>query len=148
VSVVTDKHIMVQNLTQMNFQVIDTGVGMSSDQLKHIFLPFEQAGELKQRIAGTGLGLAISRKLVQLMGGEIQVNSEAGKGSTFWFYLTLPVVEAVANEKPARIGKIIGYKGKPRTVLVVDEKLPNRLVLLNLLAPLGFEVVLAENGLE
>jgi signal transduction histidine kinase len=134
--------------SNIRFTVIDTGVGMTSEQLEKIFLPFEQVGDAKHRVAGTGLGLAISRQLVQLMGSEIQVNSEKEKGSTFWFDLALPVVTEVTKEKSTRNEKIIGYKGSRRTVLVVDDKLSNRSLLLNLLEPLGFEIVLAENGQE
>ena len=130
------------------FEVVDTGVGMTPEQLEKIFLPFEQVGDTERRAAGTGLGLAISRQLVHLMGSKLKVKSEFGKGSVFWFDLALPVVAAEAQEKRTLTGEIIGYKGKRRKVLVVDDKLPNRLVLLNLLEPLGFEVVLAENGQE
>lgn len=148
VSVMGNELANTPNLAKIRFEVIDTGVGISSDQLTQIFLPFEQVGDEKQRAAGTGLGLTITRKLLQLMGSEIQVNSEIGKGSTFCFDLVLPVVEAVAQAKTTRTSNMIGYKGPQRTVLVVDDKLPNRLVLHNLLEPLGFKVLLAENGQE
>lgn len=148
VNVVKDESVNTLNLTKIRFEISDTGVGISSDQLTQIFLPFEQVGDEKQRAAGTGLGLTITRKLVQLMGREIQVDSEIGKGSTFWFDLVLPVVEAVAKAKATSTSNMMGYKGPQRTILVVDDKLPNRLVLQNLLEPLGFKVVLAENGQE
>jgi signal transduction histidine kinase len=147
-NVIENEPANTPNLTKIRIEVIDTGVGISSDQLTQIFLPFEQVGDEKQRAAGTGLGLTISRKLVQLMGSEIQVSSEIGTGSTFWFDLVLPVVATVAKAKLVSAGNIIGYKGQQRTILVVDDKLPNRLVLQNLLEPLGFKIVLAENGQE
>ena len=61
---------------------------MTEEQLEKIFLPFEQVGDVKQRAKGTGLGLAITRELVNLMGGDVQVESELGKGSRFWFDLS------------------------------------------------------------
>lgn len=131
----------------LRFEVIDTGVGMGAAELKKIFMPFEQVGDKKRRAEGTGLGLAITRQLVSLMGGEIKVKSQVGKGSTFWFDLSLPVQEHV-KEKKQLIRPIIGYQGRRRKVLIVDDRRQNRLVLLNMLSPLGFELVEAENGEE
>ncbi len=135
-------------LKKIRFEIIDTGVGMTPEQLDKIFLPFEQVGETERRAAGTGLGLTISRQLVELMESELHVKSELEKGSTFWFDLTLPVVTAEAELKSSRMGEIIGYQGKRRKVLVVDDKLANRLVLHGMLKPLGFEVIEAVNGKE
>jgi len=136
-------------LSSLRFEVEDTGVGMTPEQLEKIFLPFEQVGDTQRRSAGTGLGLAISRQLVKVMENEIKVKSELGKGSAFWFDLTLPVVTAVdTQEEIVQQEKITGYKGKRRKILVVDDKPAGRLVLLHLLEPLGFEVVLAKNGQE
>lgn len=141
--------VLSENRTtsRLRFEVIDTGVGISAAELEKIFLPFEQVGEKKRRAEGTGLGLAISRQLVSLMGGEIKVKSQVGKGSTFWFDLSLPVRESV-KEKKAVIRPIIGLRGRRRKVLVVDDRKQNRLVLLNMLAPLGFDIIEAENGEE
>lgn len=91
VSVLNDTQ---QTPKQIRFEVIDTGVGMTPEQLEKIFLPFEQVGDIDSRAAGTGLGLAISRQLVELMDSELHVKSELEKGSTFWFDLSLPVVAA------------------------------------------------------
>ncbi|RKZ52237.1 MAG: hypothetical protein DRR16_04470 [Candidatus Parabeggiatoa sp. nov. 3] len=137
-----------QAVQRFRFEVIDTGVGMTPEQLEKIFLPFEQVGDIQSRAAGTGLGLAISRQLVELMGSQLHVNSELEKGSTFWFDLSLPVVTAKAELKSTRTGEIRGYKGRRRTVLVVDDKQANRLVLHGLLEPLGFEIIEAKNGQE
>ncbi|MDM8529683.1 two-component regulator propeller domain-containing protein [Anaerolineales bacterium HSG25] len=135
------------------FDVSDTGAGMTPEQLESIFKPFEQVGDVKKRAEGTGLGLAISQQLVNLMGGDIQVKSEFGKGSTFWFEITLPIVSNEANETIAMQLKaetrgVIGYEGDRRKVLIVDDHPENRMVLLNMLGALGFEIVLAEDGEE
>ncbi|MEM9542157.1 MAG: ATP-binding protein [Cyanobacteria bacterium P01_E01_bin.42] len=135
-----------QQTQSFRFEIIDTGVGMSEEQLQKIFQPFEQVGDIKRRAQGTGLGLAISRQLVDLMGGEIQVKSELGRGSNFWFEVEFPVVDAQITSPREVAGKIIGYRGERRTILVVDDKNENRLVLSDMLEPLGFTIELAEDG--
>lgn len=130
----------------LRFAVIDTGVGMTPDQLQTIFQPFEQVGDAQSRAAGTGLGLAISRQLVELMGGTLQVESTFGQGSTFFFEVEFPVVSAIAEPQPQAMAQIVGYQGARRKILVVDDKQANRLVLQNMLEPLGFEIVTANDG--
>jgi signal transduction histidine kinase/DNA-binding NarL/FixJ family response regulator len=138
----------------LRFEVIDTGVGISPKQLKKIFLPFEQVGKATSKAAGTGLGLAISMQLVTLMGGQIGVKSKPNQGSTFWFDITFPVVEATLTNHQTAINtesaeqeyQIVGYQGHKRKILVVDDKEENRLLVLQMLEPLGFEIILAENG--
>ncbi len=133
----------------IRFEVIDTGIGISPQQLEKIFQPFEQVGDYENYTSGTGLGLTISQQLVELMGGELKVKSELGKGSTFWFDLSFPVVEVLAEAKQDKqdlASQVMGYKGKRRKLLVVDNTQEHRLVLLNLLESWGFEVVSAENG--
>ncbi|MGL5922988.1 MAG: ATP-binding protein [Chroococcidiopsis sp.] len=90
---------MINDEGQMTirFEIIDTGIGITPKQLIKLFRPFEQFGDRKQRQSGTGLGLAISYQLVALMGGKLNVESELGKGSTFWFEVNLPVAEIVAD---------------------------------------------------
>ncbi len=77
----------------IHFEVEDTGIGISPDNLEDIFLPFHQVHKTQLRTEGTGLGLPISRNLVRLMGGELHVKSVVGEGTTFWFDLELPEVE-------------------------------------------------------
>lgn len=132
----------------IRFEVIDTGIGISYSQLEKIFQPFEQVGDSKNRKSGTGLGLAISRQLVEFMGNQIKVKSELGKGSTFWFDLTFPVVEVVAPAKQEIESIPINYRGKRRKILVVDDQPENSLLLLQMLEGIGFEVAIAENGME
>ncbi|WP_036486276.1 hybrid sensor histidine kinase/response regulator [Myxosarcina sp. GI1] len=130
----------------LRFEVIDTGVGMTPQQLEKIFQPFEQVGDAKQRAMGTGLGLAITKELVELMSGELQVSSELGKGSNFWFEATFPVIEAATVSKSEVVGRIINYRGDRRQILIADDREVNRSLLVNLLEPLGFETSTAENG--
>jgi len=79
---------------RVRFEVQDSGIGIGENQLEIIFQPFEQAGEASQRAGGTGLGLAISRKLVRLMGGDIEVESRSGEGSLFSFEAGMEAVQA------------------------------------------------------
>ena len=132
--------------TTLRFQVIDTGVGITDEQLETIFQPFEQVGDTQRRAAGTGLGLAITKQLVELMGAKLQVTSQLGSGSTFWFDVTFPVVEKYQPQQQQKLGQIVGYIGSRRKVLIAEDKAANRAVLQNMLEPLGFEVVMAENG--
>jgi len=85
---------------RLRFAVQDSGVGIEPGQLESIFQPFEQVGEAQRRFGGTGLGLAISRQLVRLMGSEIQVESQPGVGSLFWFELALAGNEETAAALP------------------------------------------------
>ncbi|WP_449421015.1 hybrid sensor histidine kinase/response regulator [Phormidium nigroviride] len=136
-------------LPQLEFQVIDTGVGIASDQVNKLFQAFEQVGDRKRQAEGTGLGLAISQKIVELMGGKIEVESHLGIGSNFYFQLALPIATDWAQKNSVKDGRtIIGYEGQPRHILIVDDRWENRSVLANLLEPLGFTFTEAENGQE
>ncbi len=136
-------------LCRLRFVVEDSGIGIASDQLSRIFQPFEQTGNTQTRAEGTGLGLPISQQLVQLMGGKIEVTSTVDKGSRFGFEVTFPVVtETAASNASTFTHHITGYQGPRCRILVVDDRLENRMVLLNLLEPVGFDIALAENGQE
>jgi len=128
------------------FEVEDTGVGIFPEQLDKIFAPFEQVGAVERRAEGTGLGLTISRQLVQMMDGDLHVESEPGKGSRFWFEITLPLAETAVLTAALPERTITGYKGPRQKALIVDAHAYNRALLFDWLAPLGFEVAEAENG--
>jgi signal transduction histidine kinase/DNA-binding NarL/FixJ family response regulator len=128
------------------FAVIDTGIGIAPEELASIFDPFIQAGDQKHQEAGTGLGLAISHNLVALMGGELQVESQLGQESRFWFELTFPVVTRRGETQPSFERQIPILDGDPPKILVVDDRWENQAVFRDLLTPLGFEVHGAENG--
>ena len=130
---------------RLRFEVQDTGIGISQAQQEAIFEPFEQAGEMQRRLGGTGLGLAISRQFVRLMGGEIQVDSRVGQGSTFWFELDVPVMESEMATAPLK-STVTGYEGLRKKILVVDDVAENRAVVIDMLSPLGFEMAEAKNG--
>jgi len=137
-----------EELVTLRFEVIDTGVGISAEQLQHIFLPFEQVGDLQRRAEGTGLGLAISQRLVQAMKSDLNVKSQLGQGSTFWFDLALPTRVVLADSRPHLDKPIVGYQGKRLKLLVVDDKDYNRAVLMQWLEPLGFEIFETKDGLQ
>ncbi|MYN16619.1 response regulator [Rugamonas sp. FT107W] len=131
----------------LSFEVSDSGVGMSADQLERIFQPFEQVGDAQRRLGGTGLGLAISGQLARLMNSEIQVASAPGVGSRFWFSIEVEP-GAVAAPASAAERNVIGYSGERKTILVVDDLAANRDMLSDLLTSMGFSVELACNGQE
>ncbi len=150
------------NIPKIRFQVSDSGVGIPPDQLNEIFLLFTRAVVHTGKFEGTGLGLAISQKLVRQMGGELQVSSTVGKGSTFWFELELPETGDVIANEAQQSRPISGYiplnhplseeikEGVPSKrklrILVVDDKSENRNVLKAILLPLGFHIMEASDG--
>lgn len=134
---------------KIRFQVEDTGVGITPEQLEQIFLPFEQVGDSIHKAEGTGLGLTISRKIVEMMGSEIKVESTYGKGSRFWFDLDLPEATNLIESAFLKSSQtVLSYQGEKRKVMIVDDRWENRSVIVNMLNPIGFEVIEAENGQE
>ncbi len=134
--------------SRFSFAVEDTGIGIAPNELELIFQPFEQVGDLQRRLGGTGLGLAISRQLVCYLGSDIVVESRVGKGSIFRFELEL---EEASSSTPVLLNPmqvITGYHGPRRKVLIVDDIASNRAVLVDLLSPLGFEIIEAFDSIE
>jgi len=132
----------------IRFQIEDTGIGIAPEEIDKIFLPFQQAGTARYKAEGTGLGLSITKKLIEMMGGELHVTSTFGEGSQFWMTLALPEIAHWVKLQQEHDSMITGFQGPPRTILVVDDRVENRAVLVHLLAPLGFTVIEAGNGQE
>jgi two-component system sensor histidine kinase/response regulator len=128
---------------RLRFSVRDTGIGIAPGTLNSLFEPFVQADSSTTRhFGGTGLGLSIVRRLVQMMGGVTDVESQPGEGSTFWFELPMTAVASpVADDRPP-------LTNTGRRILVVDDNETNRRVLLTQLSHAGYEVTLASGGRE
>lgn len=143
-------YISVQTLSQsgedaeLRFAVKDTGIGIDTDKIPHIFEAFTQAdNSTTRKYGGTGLGLAISKRLVSLMGGDIWAESEVGGGSTFYFTVKVKIT----NEVKPRL-HIKGNLAKllDRSVMIVDDNQTNRQILKLHFESWGMVPVLAESG--
>ena len=137
-----------RNNYKIRFTITDTGVGIAPDKLEDIFLPFQQVGDRARRYSGTGLGLPICQKIVEMMGGQLQVESTLDVGSTFWFEIELTEVPNHPTLSLIDSRTITGYLGDRRKILIVDDKTENRMVLTDLLTPLGFIVAEAIDGYD
>ncbi len=129
------------------FELSDTGIGMSEAFMSRIFTPFEQAdAAISGRFGGTGLGLALSRNLVTMMGGSIEVESAEGKGSTF--RITLPFTVAESREQEARVetGAICDMDFSGKRMLLVEDVEVNRLIFKELVGATGVVIEEAEDG--
>jgi len=129
---------------RLSFSISDSGIGMTAEQQALLFQPFSQADtSTTRRFGGTGLGLVICKDLVERMGGQISVQSEAGAGSTFAFELSFPVAEdpTVLRSLSDRL-----FAGMP--ALVVDDNAASREILQQMLKSFSFDVAVASSGLE
>jgi signal transduction histidine kinase/CheY-like chemotaxis protein/purine-cytosine permease-like protein len=129
------------------FEIEDSGPGIAAAEIERIFEPFAR-GSSAQGSAGTGLGLTISRMLTDVMGGEMKLDSEPGRGSRFTIRLFLPQLHAAPAMPVQALGQRAGYRGPRRRILVVDNERIDREWLVSLLVPLGFEVEQAASGIE
>lgn len=148
-----------QNRTQdkidVKFSVQDSGIGLNPEQVQRLFEPFQQAdSSTARRFGGTGLGLSISKKLVEILKGQIHVDSTPGQGSTFWFQLPLEISDSpeTTNSRhplplaPATAEQIA--QRKDFRILVAEDNLVNQLVIMKMLAALGYTATLTKNGEE
>ena len=133
------------------FEVEDTGIGLSAEAQVQLFEPFHQVdGSRNRRRGGTGLGLAISQRIIEAMGGSIQVRSETGVGSTFYFALSLeldssPVPPVLTDSAMGGLDEPMDLTG---TVLLVEDNPVNLLIALEMLQSLGLDVIEAEDGAQ
>ena len=137
------------NSSKIKFSVKDTGIGIDTSKLNIIFEQFKQANkEIRNEYGGTGLGLAISKKLINLMGGEIFVESKKGKGSNFYFSLKLQKGEQIntANNILLKSDKV--FYGNQEKVLVVEDNLMNQKYIGTLLKKWNLNYTIANNGQE
>jgi CheY-like chemotaxis protein/HPt (histidine-containing phosphotransfer) domain-containing protein len=128
----------------LKFSVQDTGIGMTAEQAAKLFQPFVQAdSSTTRKYGGTGLGLTISKRLAEMMGGEIWVESEQGRGSTFSFTANFGLGKERAKKRFKPASELRGMK-----VLVVDDNATSRDILHEMLESFSFEVSLAASGKE
>ncbi|MCY1672004.1 ATP-binding protein [Novosphingobium sp. SL115] len=133
------------------FEVRDTGPGISESRQEQIFAPYERLDEVERTEQasagqqGAGLGLAITRAIVHMLGGDLQLDSAVGVGSCFRIVLMLPQVSGMVNRAAERL-RPIGYAGRRRSILLVDDDADHRMLLRIALGDLGFEVAQASDG--
>jgi len=138
------------NAVRVRLEVQDTGVGIQAEELERVFLPFTQFGGTRARLSGgTGLGLSISQRIIEAMGGRIEVTSRVGAGSNFWFTLFLPL----APEMPPRPvdSDFAGLDGSDHlegVVMLVEDNEVNRLIGTEMLRSFGLDVKVAYDGAQ
>lgn len=140
--------------TLLRVSVTDTGIGIPKEQQAAVLAPFTQADtSTTRRFGGTGLGLSISRQLVELMGGTLQLESEVGVGTTFFFDIRLPAADANASlqhdiDLEEDLGTESSTAVRPLRVLVAEDGVTNQHVIAGLLRSLGHECSIASDGRE
>lgn len=143
-----------RNVAALRFAVHDTGIGIPPHGMERLFRAFSQVdASTTRRFGGTGLGLTISKRLVEMMGGEMQVESEVGRGSTFSFTLPAPVVAWQPQPAPVPGANGVAITASDDTaiqtrVLLAEDNVVNQKVALQMLRRLGFRTDIAANGLE
>lgn len=152
VSVVRHKGALNYNSRKMTlqFEVSDTGVGIAPEEINKIFQPFVQSKAGFEAAEGTGLGLTISQRYIEILGGNLSVNSQLNVGTTFKFQIPVTPIKTAINESKLSLNRVIGLapnQGHYR-ILVVDDKQSNRELLVQMLSQVGFEVRVARNGQE
>ncbi|MDY6936292.1 MAG: response regulator [Cyanobacteriota bacterium] len=137
---------------KIHFQIEDTGVGIAPEEIDKIFLPFEQVGESQRRSQGTGLGLAIGQKLIEMMGSQLQVQSQCGVGSIFSLALDLPEVVPLTSSSSPQVSPS-GFDPElaqklPLHILLAEDTPVNQKVARRMFQRLGYEIELAQDGTQ
>jgi signal transduction histidine kinase/ActR/RegA family two-component response regulator len=137
----------------LRFEVSDTGMGISPEGMRKLFAPFSQVdASMTRRFGGTGLGLAICKRLVELMGGQIGVDSEPGVGTTFWFTIRAPANEQetpldAAAQRPAPADLDRGLSQRfPARILLAEDNAINQKLALKVLERMGYAADVVDNG--
>lgn len=135
---------------RLQFEVIDTGCGIAAEEIEDLFNAFVQAKHSHRSSEGTGLGLTISRHFVNLMGGDICVQSALGQGSTFAFEIQVEVQDGAVVLPPVETRRVLtlAHNQPPCRILIVEDQWQNRQFLVELLSSIGFELEEAINGYE
>ena len=145
ISALVEKQSSVSTLVR--FEISDTGIGLSDDEIKKIFTPFSQAdASTTRKFGGTGLGLSICKSLVELMGGSIGVSSKVSVGSVFWFSIPLVKKSKLKAVENADLTPTTDFKGA--RILLAEDNSVNQLIAIKILTKHGFRVDPVGNGLE
>jgi signal transduction histidine kinase/DNA-binding response OmpR family regulator len=140
---------------RVEWRVSDTGPGIAADRIDRLFTDYAQADvSINRRFGGTGLGLAISRRIVEQMGGEIDVSSAPGEGATFRFSLPLPWSNAVVSDQrhdrleTDDLQTRLAMLGHPLRVLIAEDNLTNQMVVMKMLQEFAAETTIAADGIQ
>ena len=152
VSIAVKPLSVTSEFTELEIRVTDTGIGISPSNLQKLFNTFQQIdNSTSKNYGGTGLGLAISREFCKMMDGEIGVDSEEGKGSTFWFRIKLAVGDSALAAKTKKVTDVSiagSLQSVHARILLVDDNATNRKVAGQILLKAGCEVIMASSGQE
>jgi signal transduction histidine kinase/CheY-like chemotaxis protein len=133
------------DMQEITFHISDTGIGISEEAITQLFKPFTQVNTTALRkYGGTGLGLSICKKLVEMMGGKLWVESKESEGSVFSFSLPLAIVAAPKNNN--EINNTLEYIQKPLNILLVEDNKMNQLVAGRIFEKIGYKIDFADNG--
>lgn len=141
--------------TKLKISVTDNGIGIKNEELEKIFTPFNRLEEYKSRVDGTGIGLTITKSLVELMGGEIGVDSTPDEGSTFWIILPYHSKEETTSSPPAKKESMLTHANgntknndtDNKKILIVEDDEANQELMLAMVKTFSVEADIAENGL-
>jgi CheY-like chemotaxis protein len=135
---------------RVRFEVRDTGVGIPDEALSEVFLPFHQVQSARARLrGGTGLGLAICQRIVEAMGGRIELSSRVGQGSTFSFELDFPLATDMPPAPPeSDFGSLDAHETLQGVVLLVEDNVVNRMIAAEMLRSFQLDVLEAEDGAQ